>query len=301
MSDLVWGPIMAGYLFFGGLAGGAYVVSALADLFKGEDYEALSKSGTYISFCSILVGLVLLVLDLKRFQVAPLSILNAYNRFPHSILSVGTWTITVFTVVALVTAVLWLFKGNALARKIVEVVGVVLGLTTTAYTGLLLAFARGASFWSSPLLPWTFVVSGTLTGLAVTLFMIPVFAVLMPRLKPFLELYSEKGRFAEMVGSNQKYVAALIVVELVLVLIDLATGRGHAEMLLTGSILSLVFYAYVMIGLVAPLGISLYTTMMRPTTKDEHLILFSMGQYALILMGGLLLRYVILTAGQIFH
>jgi formate-dependent nitrite reductase membrane component NrfD len=301
MSELVWGPIMAGYLFFGGLAGGAYVVSALADLFKGEDYEALSKSGTYVSFFSILIGLVLLVLDLKRFQVAPLGILNAYRRFPDSILTVGTWTITGFIAISLVTSILWLFKGNALARKIVEIVGIVLGLTTTAYTGLLLAFARGATFWSSPLLPWTFVVSGTLTGLSITLFMIPIFAVFMPRLKPFWELYNEKSKFAEMVGRSQKYVAVLIVIELVLVIIELATGHGHVEILLTGSILSLIFYTYLMIGLVAPLGISYYTTMMKSKTKDEYLILFSMGQYALILMGGLLLRYVILTAGQIFH
>jgi len=300
MSELVWGPIMAGYLFFGGLAGGAYVVSALADLFKGEDYEALSKSGTYVSFFSILIGLVLLVLDLKRFQVAPLGILNAYRRFPDSILTVGTWTITGFIAISLVTSILWLFKGNALARKIVEIVGIILGLTTTAYTGLLLAFARGATFWSSPLLPWTFVVSGTLTGLSITLFMIPIFAVFMPRIKPFWELYNEKSKFAEMVGQSQKYVAVLIVIELVLVIIELATGHGHVEILLTGSILSLIFYTYLMIGLVAPLGISYYTTMMKPT-KDETLILFSMGQYALILMGGLLLRYVILTAGQIFH
>jgi len=243
---------------------------------------------------------VLLVLDLKRFQVAPLGILNAYRRFPDSILTVGTWTITGFIAISLVTSILWLFKGNALARKIVEIVGIILGLTTTAYTGLLLAFARGATFWSSPLLPWTFVVSGTLTGLSITLFMIPIFAVFMPRIKPFWELYNEKSKFAEMVGQSQKYVAVLIVIELVLVIIELATGHGHVEILLTGSILSLIFYTYLMIGLVAPLGISYYTTMMKPT-KDETLILFSMGQYALILMGGLLLRYVILTAGQIFH
>ena len=301
MSELVWGPIMAGYLFFGGLAGGAYVVSALADLFKGEDYEALSKSGIYVSFFSILIGLVLLVLDLKRFQVAPLGILNAYRRFPDSILTVGTWTITGFIAISLVTSILWLFKGNALARKIVEIVGIILGLTTTAYTGLLLAFARGATFWSSPLLPWTFVVSGTLTGLSITLFMIPIFAVFMPRLKPFLELYNEKSKFAEIVGQSQKYVAVLIVLELFLVMIELATGHGHVEILLTGSILSLIFYAYLMIGLIAPLGISYYTTKTKSTTKDEYLILFSMGQYVLILFGGLLLRYVILTAGQIFH
>jgi Ni/Fe-hydrogenase subunit HybB-like protein len=74
MSELAWGPILAGYLFLGGMAGGAFIVAALADLFKGEDYEVISKSGTYVSLISIIVGLVLLILDLKRFEVAPLVI-----------------------------------------------------------------------------------------------------------------------------------------------------------------------------------------------------------------------------------
>jgi formate-dependent nitrite reductase membrane component NrfD len=283
MSELTWGPILAGYLFLGGLAGGAYVVSALADLFKGEDYEALSKSGVYVSFFSILIGLVLLVLDLKRFEVAPLVILNAYRRFPGSILTVGTWAITGFMAISLVTSILWLFEGNDLARKLIEIVGIILGLTTAAYTGLLLAFSRGTSFWSSPFLPWTFVVSGTLTGLAMALFMIPIFAVFMPKLKSFWELYERRS------------------VELALVIIELATVSGHSEILLTGSGLSLIFYAYLIIGLIAPLAISYYTTKLKSARKEGPLIFFSMGGFVLILIGGFLLRYVILTAGQILH
>lgn len=301
MSELTWGPILAGYLFLGGLAGGAYVVSALADIFKGEDYEALSKSGAYVSLFSILIGLVLLVLDLKRFEVAPLVILNAYRRFPGSILTVGTWAITGFTAISLVTSILWLFEGNDFARKLIEIVGIILGLTTAAYTGLLLAFSRGTSFWSSPFLPWTFVVSGTLTGLAMALFMIPIFAVFMPRLKSFWELYERRNQFAEMVGHSQGYVTVLIAVELILVIIELATGRGHSEMLLTGSGLSLIFYAYLVIGLIVPLAIAYYTTKLKSARKDGSLIFFSMGGFVLILIGGFLLRYVILTAGQLIH
>ena len=96
MSEYLWGPMLAGYLFLGGLAGGAYVIGALVDFFKGDDYEVLSKSGVYVSFVSIVLGLVLLILDLKRFQVDPLVILNAYRNFPGSIVSVGTWILTVF-------------------------------------------------------------------------------------------------------------------------------------------------------------------------------------------------------------
>jgi hypothetical protein len=87
--------------------------------------------------------------------------------------------------------------------------------------------------------------------------------------RAFWELYERRSQFAEMVGHSQGYVTVLIAVERALVIIELATGPGHSEMLLTGSGLSLIF--------------------------------FSMGGYVLILIGGFLLRYVILTAGHIFH
>ena len=294
--------MLAGYLFLGGMAGGAYVIGALADLFKGEDGEVLSKSGTYVSLFSIIIGLVLLVVDLKRFEVAPLVILNAYRQFPTSILTVGTWIITVFTLVSLVTTAMWYFGGNSIIRKLVEIVGAVLGLSTAAYTGLLLAFSRGSPFWTSPFLPWTFVISGTLTGLALTLFVIPILAVFLPKaFIEFSELFERRSQFAGMLSHNQSYVTILIVTELALVIIELATGAGHATMLLTGSGLSLMFYAYLILGLIVPLAISYYTGKLKTAGKDGSIIFFSMSGFVLILIGGLLLRHVILTAGQIFH
>ncbi len=292
---------MAGYLFLGGLAGGAYVVGALSDLFKSEDYDVLSKSGTYISLISIIVGLVLLVLDLKRFQVAPLGILNAYRRFPNSILTVGTWVITVFTVVSLLTTVLWLLNGNKLVRKILEVIGILLGLSTMAYTGLLLSFSRGSPFWTTPYLPWTFVVSGMLTGLAVSLFMIPIIAIFMPRaFNDFLTLFEQRSKFSEMLGRSQRYVTVFILIELVLVIIEIITGH-KTGILLTGSGISLAFYAYLLLGLIVPLGISYYIEKLKSGVNDRSIIMFSMSGYGLVLIGGFLLRYVILTAGQLIH
>jgi formate-dependent nitrite reductase membrane component NrfD len=301
MSELVWGPILAGYLFLGGLAGGAYVVGAFADLFKSEDYDVLSKSGTYISLISIIVGLVLLVLDLKRFKVDPLVILNAYRRFPNSILTVGTWIITGFTVVSLVTTVLWLLNGNKLVRKILGVIGILMGLSTAAYTGLLLSFSRGSPFWTTPYLPWTFVISGMLTGLAVSLFMIPIIAIFMPRaFKDFQALFDQRSKFSAMLGRSQRYVTVLILIELALVIIEIATGH-QTGILLTGSGISLAFYAYLLLGLIVPLGISYYLEKLKSGVNDGSIIVSSMSGYALVLIGGFLLRYVILTAGQLVH
>ena len=301
MSELAWGPILAGYLFLGGMAGGAFIVAALADLFKGEDYEVISKSGTYVSFVSILVGLVLLILDLKRFEVAPLVILNAYRRFPDSILTVGTWIITGFLVISLLTSVLWLFDGNKLVRKLLDIVGLVLGISTAAYTGLLLSFSRGAPFWNTSLLPWTFVVSGTLTGLAVALLMIPVIAIFMPRpFKEFETLFKDKVRFSNLMGYGQRYIVVLILIELALVIIEMVLG-GHMGALLSEFGLSLAFYGYLVLGLLAPLGISYILGKMKAGRNDTSILLFSTGGFVLILVGGFLLRYVVLTAGQIIH
>jgi len=181
------------------------------------------------------------------------------------------------------------------------VVGLILGLGTTAYTGLVLSYCRGIPLWGSPFLPVTFMVSGTLTGLTMALLVIPISAYIMPKaLNSFWELYERKAQFADMLGQTQKYITVLIVVEILLVIIEMGTGYGHASVLLTGS-LSLVFYTYVVLGLLIPLGISYYVGKLKAAGSDGSIMLFSMGGSVLILVGGFLLHYAILTAGQIFH
>ena len=301
MSEIAWGILLVGYLFLGGAAGGAYAVGGLADLFKGEDkkYRILSKSGVLVSLFAMVIGLVLLVVDLKRFAVDPLVILNAYLRFPGSILTVGTWIITAFIAVSLVTVILGFFRGADIIRKAAEVVGIILGVSTAAYTGILLSFARGVPFWSSAFLPWLFVISGALTGLALTMVMIPVLSKIMPSaFKDFKELYDEKAEFVGLLEHTEKYSQILTVLEVVLVAIYLVT-TPMTGVLLSGSGVSLWFYVYLLLGLIVPLGVSFYTTKLAGSGKMGTTILVTMGGHLLVLFGGFLLRYVILTGGQI--
>jgi len=301
MAEISWGILLAGYLFLGGMAGGSYIAAALADLLGKGKYKVLSKSGTYVSLVSIIVGLVLLVVDLGRFDVDPLGPLNAYNHFPTSIMSLGTWIITGFIVVSLVTAVLWFFRGSGLLRKLVEIVGLALGFSTAAYTGLLLTFARGRPFWASPILPVTFIISGILTGLATALLLIPIIAWVIPRFfEEFKELVANRRDFAQMLIGSQRYLVTLIVVELVLVVVELGTGHGTAELLSIGT-LSIPFLAYVVLGLLIPLGIAYYSQRVEYVGRFSTLVPASLTGFVLVLIGGFLLRYVILFAGQIIH
>lgn len=299
MEQLTWGILLAAYLFVGGMAGGAFIVGALADILGKDKWKVLSKSGIYVSLPSIIFGLVFLVLDLGRFEVAPLSPLNAYINFPASIMSVGTWIITAFTAVSLVTAILCFFEGNAIIRKLFEVVGVILGGSTAAYTGILLSFARGRPFWSTPYLPWTFVVSGSLTGLAMALFLIPVIAVFIPRFfEEFKELVDNRKEFVRILRDSQRYIVILIIVELALVAIELGTGHGASALISIGS-LSLPFFAYLILGLIAPLGIAYYSDKVEYVGRYSMIVPASLISSVLILVGGFLLRYVVLVAGQI--
>jgi len=299
MSELTWGIILAAYLFLGGLAGGAYIVGALADLFKKEKYKVLSKSAVLASLLCIIFGLVLLVLDLKRFEVAPLVILNAYRRLPASIMTVGTWIITMFTLVSLVTVVLLYLDGWSLVRKIVEIVGVILGLATAAYTGILLSFARGVPFWHSGFLPWLFVLSGVLTGLAIAIVMVPVAAVFMPKaFGDFKEMWETTESFAGLIEFTDKYAQIIILLETAVMILYFVT-TPTTSILWSGSSISLYFYAYLLLALVIPGTISYYNMKLVDAGRHKMLIWMTIVASVLALVGGFLLRYVVLIGGQL--
>jgi formate-dependent nitrite reductase membrane component NrfD len=298
MSELTWGPILAGYLFLGGLAGGAYMVGALTDLFKKEKYAVLSKSGILASFVSIVLGLVLLVFDLKRFEVAPLVILNAYRRFPGSIMAVGTWIITGFTLVSLVTVVLWYLDGHGLVRKIVEVIGVILGLATAAYTGILLSFARGVPFWNSGFLPWLFVLSGLLTGLAISVLLIPIAAVFMPKaFGDFKSTWNATPEYLELIGYSDDLGIPMIFIETAVMLLYLVTTPSTG-ILWSGSGISLYFYAYLLLALLMPMALTYYNQKLTTAGRHKTVIYLTLLTTVLVLVGGFLLRYVVLIGGQ---
>jgi len=301
MSELTWGPILAGYLFLGGLAGGAYMVGALTDLFKKEKYAVLSKSGILASFVSIVLGLVLLVFDLKRFKEVPLVILNAYRRFPGSIMTVGTWIITGFTLVSLVTVVLWYLDGHGLVRKIVEVIGVILGLATAAYTGILLSFARGVPFWNSGFLPWLFVLSGLLTGLAISVLLIPIAAVFMPKaFGDFKSTWNATLEYLELVGYSDDLGIPMIFIETAVMLLYLVTTPSTG-ILWSGSGISLYFYAYLLLALLMPMALTYYNQKLTTAGRHKTVVYLTLLTTVLVLVGGFLLRYVVLIGGQMIY
>jgi len=183
--------------------------------------------------------------------------------------------------------------------KMLEIVGMVLGFSTAAYTGILLSYSRGKLFWSSPFLPWLFIVTGILTGLGLAVLGIPIVAKFMPRLdREFAESFDQRSTISEMLKTVGGYTIVLIVLEILAVALFLGTAKGTSGVsaLVSGS-LSMFFWAFLALGLLIPLGLGFYTTRM---VKTENTIIFnSLVGFVLILIGGFILRYVVVIAGQL--
>ncbi|GLV60331.1 polysulfide reductase [Dictyobacter sp. S3.2.2.5] len=167
------------YFFFGGLAGGSYLVSTLADLLGAREDHQLVRTGRYLSFAGLIVSPILLIWDLGK----PTRFLHMLRVLKlRSAMSLGTWGLSLFGLFCGATAVYqaavdglldWLPVPlavrllRALPIKVIEVTGSFFGLFVASYTGVLLA-ATAVPIWARArhILGPLFLTSGISSALA---------------------------------------------------------------------------------------------------------------------------------------
>lgn len=272
----VWGWEISLYLFLGGLVAGLMVLSG--SLMLGR------RPPTRIAIVVPLLGLVLLTggmlalfLDLEH----KLSVWRVYTTFqPRSPMSWGSWILVlVYPVLAgsiivglrprVVTRWPWALRAIAFAN-------VVLGAGLGLYTGVLLGTLSARPLWNSAVLGPLFLVSGLSTAAAV------VHAI--------SRSHEERATIAR--ADTMFLVAELVI--LVLFVIGLATGaqpqREAAALVLGGSYTAVFWVLVVGLGLVVPLILQ--------SLALAHRIAHSPAAPVLVIIGGLILRFVIVSAGQ---
>ncbi len=277
------------YFFLGGLAGGSYLVSTIASLFGSDEDADLIRAGRYISFGCILISPILLIKDLGRPE-----------RFHHmlrvlkfrSAMSLGTWGLTTFGLFCgLTTAYQVAMDGllnwfpllsrlmRALPVKLIETIGSFFGLFVASYTGVLLS-STAVPLWARArhILGPLFLTSGLSTALASLSFIL-----------------SLGGR------SNAKTLekverAEMVVMTTELGLISTLPGvlGPLGKPLFKGK--TGVFFGAGTIGsgLLIPLLARLGWKLMRKPTPRA----LNIGASLLVLVGGLILRYVWIVAGR---
>src|SRR5262245_20825999 len=161
----VWTWEVPVYMFVGGAAGGAAIIGSIA-AWTGRD-GSLSRDAKWIAAAGGPLSAALLTADLGR----PERFVNMLRVFkPQSAMSVGSWTLTMFSAsstVALAPAVSDLPAVRA-AAAVASVTSAAMGAGMLTYTGVLIG-ATAIPVWNDNvrLLPVHFAASGVASAAAI--------------------------------------------------------------------------------------------------------------------------------------
>ncbi|PLR82212.1 hypothetical protein CVD25_08625 [Bacillus canaveralius] len=162
---MVWGTIIAAYLFLAGLSAGAFLTSSYVSR-KYPEAVTIRIVGRMISPALMGVGLLLLILDAEAGIKHPLRFIYLLTNF-NSVMTIGTYFISIFMMISLYFALMEILKKNTI--KLFEYAGVLFAVATAIYTGFLIGVISAVPLWNTAILPILFVVSGVSTGIAATM------------------------------------------------------------------------------------------------------------------------------------
>jgi len=284
-----WGIPVAFDLFLAGFGAGALLLAVVADLFGGKRYQKIMRTGAFIAPWPVLLGVILLVVDLGnplRFWEFLLRKGPGILMFnPDSVMSIGVWLLTFFVILSLVYLVLclvsWVFAWGAKLRQLVGVVAFCFALLVTVYTGVLLA-ATPNPLWNSVLLPAVFSISALSTGIAGVVFVLALGRI-----------YKRAVKIDPFVSELEKINSRVIGLLLLIIILFVLAGIGSAQMrMIIGLRFGFLWWIGIVgLGLIVPLLFGIKGKANKPQA--------SLVVSALVLLGGFLLRYVILMGGQI--
>lgn len=295
-----WEGWIVAYFFVGGLAGGAYFIACLLDLIRHGSGRAITRAGWLIAFPASLICAVCLILDLGVPERFLNMVINVKAMLPtpkiHSPISVGSYIVLMFSGLSFLHFLRLMVDGGALKGgianlvrtltsgtigRMVSALGCVFGLLLAGYTAALLATTHYPAWKDSPLIGALFVASGVSTGLA---------AIAL-----ILALRNEKMG-GEAWSSLKRADNFAIIVEIAALVLMLVTLGGSAAPYLKPLNMGLLLGGTLLCGLLIPLLLQ-----WKPAFAGAHASnSLTIGTALLILLGGLILRLVIVLAPQGF-
>jgi formate-dependent nitrite reductase membrane component NrfD len=311
MHETTWGLPVVLYLFMAGLGAGALTTSASVLLRGGPTgkYFDVARYGAFIAPIPVMLGSALLVFELGSFQAGHwFRFLNLYMVINMSPMSIGTWLLTAFLGVSILYAYTFLSRDAAPGdskeklRRMTAWVGIPLGIGVAVYTGVLLGALPARPFWNSPILALLFLLSSLSTGIAS---IILVRAIMHRRqLNDAAEAnYHESGYI---LSTTDTLLIGLELMTIFLFLMYAHLTIGHTRdavgVIMFGGELSIMFWFWVIaIGLLIPAGIELAVIIPRMIHQGKYLShrYIDIIVPVTVLIGGFMLRYVVLIAGQI--
>ncbi len=313
-AELEWGLPVILYLFLAGVGAGALTVSASIFLRGGDVAHGLhvdtARYGAFLAPLPIMAGSGLLVFELGSFEVGHwFKWMNLYKIINLSPMSIGTWLLTVTIMVSVVYAYTFVRNAPGLPdekryplRRSLAWIAVPLGIATAIYTGVLLGAMPARPFWNSPILALLFLVSALSTGIAGILLLRAVFHV--GSSDGDMETHFSRTGYLLTASDAMLIGFELLVVFLFVMFAYLTVGdvRHAVSVILAGGSLAPLFWlGFVVIGLAIPALVELYYVIPKLLYHREYSPNrgVEIGVSVVVLIGGFLLRYVVVIAGQI--
>jgi formate-dependent nitrite reductase membrane component NrfD len=318
LGEMTWNIPLWFDIWLAGMAGGAYLVTFLANRYSGGAHRNLFRLAVYTGVPLAIIGVLLLVIDLGT----PIWFWHLFTGFlPVAVMSMGTWTLLTWVIISFIMMIMWVIEGDAtrnpdkysgdragMARRIADGLGwvnLVFAVLLMTYPGVLLASTSQALWAGTLLLPALFVASALSTGVALLIVMSLVMNAVNKSSSSMLNstvkwLFGDTGWeiTRESTGQLARALAGVIVVEVVILagyVIWLAAAggtAGEALNLLTAGTLAIPFWIVMVgIGLAVPLVLLL--------AKQGKETLFVTTSAACVLLGGLALRAIIIVGGQL--
>ena len=330
MHEYDWGWMIVVYLFLGGLGAGCLALSSVAFLTGRANLQRIVRAGALVAPVLVAAGSGLLIFDLG----SPFKFWRLFLHFnPVSPMSVGTWLLTFFTLLSSVYAILnlppewlqavsrrvprlhvpleklaiWNRPGTAGGRAFPEspekvrklrrslaFVGVPLGLSVGIYTGVLLGAIPARPFWNTPMVAQLFLFSALSTATALLILITPFF------------WKKNEGNWAAEHRILLQADLVFIVLELFIIVpfiihsgLSTLSTRVAMEAILGGPYTGVFWAGVVVAGILIPMILELVDVV--GGLKRAPQFLARTVHYLvpiLILVGGYLVRWIFVHAGQ---
>jgi formate-dependent nitrite reductase membrane component NrfD len=282
-----WPILIDVYFFLGGLAGGAFVIATIAALLDARRFRDVSRVGYYLALVALIPCPIILIVDLG----VPLRFMNMMLRFnPQSPMSMGAWALLGFSACAFVAAALTLLEDTGRAgtlsglKVVVGVIGGFFGFFLAAYPGVLLGATARPLWTEGHALGALFLAVGASTGAA-------AIALLL-------------GLGGRRSADGLRAIRAMLVLSLLIQVVSVvvfvtsvqmsgSAAASRALAALTSGRFSVTFWlGAILVGCVLPLVIGL------ANLKRRSIGLTALASL-LVLIGGFLVKFVIMAAGQV--
>lgn len=290
----VWGWEIPVYLFLGGMVAGMMIISGYF-LFKGKtkNTDCSCFLAPLISIVLLSLGMFALFLDLEH----KLYVWRLYTTFEiTSPMSWGAWILLLVYPALIANIIIRFpdklsdrfpklkklsnkFAGKYFLIKNIGIINMMLGAMLGMYTGVLLSTLAARPLWNTSILWLLFLTSG-LSGAAA-----------------FIHMIAKDVEERELLAKADNGFLTIEIFVIALMLIGLLTStevhKDAATLLISGSFAPIFWVFVVGLGIIIPLFIQLLAV--------NHKIKHTPLAPVFVILGGLILRFVIVQAGQVSH